>query len=327
MNNINLQNTKENRYNLNDNQSRKVPIRPDLTPTRNISLSAKKESSIGVRPLSSKYEPSKNKTPGSIINSNSKKDLLIINPNTPNNLNNPVLIQNQRYNLNPNQNYLNINNQVNNQVSKLNSNPSAKSIVKIVTSNQNTINNSASKPTRASSARPLARVIPINGTPSKPTYSNNSNLNSINIDKATPSKVISTHNYNNNMNININVNNINILSNNNASNVKTPSYEYKSPYKSPSTTNIRPSSASGRAVGVINNANVKKLNDFDPKILMQPVKIMDNKRIMSANPNNIVSGSNVNQNNFLRGVTKPVAGEGMLKILQNKPKMINLYRK
>jgi hypothetical protein len=159
----------------------------------------------------------------------------------------------------------------------------------------------------------------------------------------SPGRVLSNPNNlnsnNNNMNININVNNINIL-HNNVNNIhnKMPMYEYKSPYKSPSQNPgqiSRPSSSRDKIQSSYSNnhvlSNNKPKNDFDHKMLIQPVKIMDTpqKRLVSANIHGGSNISNANPNNFLKG-GRPSAGDnnGMIKIIQsNQPKLINLYRK
>lgn len=64
----------------------------------------------------------------------------------------------------------------------------------------------------------------------------------------------------------------------------------------------------------------------DQKVLINPIKVIENKRILSANHMN---SNNVNkQNNFLKPTTKPLVAVNDYKVLSgNGPKLLNLYRK
>ena len=200
-----------------------------------------------------------------------------------------------------------------------------------------------SKQVRASSARPIGRI-PVSASNVKPSSIPTSNIIRNDKPSVSPGRILSNHqniHSNNNMNININVNNINIL-HNNVNNIhnKMPSYEYKSPYKSPSSNQpvqiSRPSSSRDKIQQAYSNhhvlSNNKVRNDnFDHKVLVQPVKIMDTpqKRLISANIHSGGNLNNPNPNNFLKG-GKPISGDnsGLNRIANsNQPKLLNLYRK
>ena len=139
----------------------------------------------------------------------------------------------------------------------------------------NNMQTNISKQVRASSARPIGRI-PVSASNVKPSSIPTSNIIRNDKPSVSPGRILSNHqniHSNNNMNININVNNINIL-HNNVNNIhnKMPSYEYKSPYKSPSSNQpvqiSRPSSSRDKIQQAYSNHHVLSNNKVRNDLLL-----------------------------------------------------------
>lgn len=217
--------------------------------------------------------------------------------------------------------------------------------------NSNTSNNNSNskQPTRASSARPTNSRITSNINKEIVSNINNNNIN----------KNINVKHYNNNMNIDKPVSPGKVLSSNLSNNnlINKQNYEYKTPYKINSNISNnynqiqRPSSSRDKIQNTNTNTNnnillsnnsKKRLipetnTNNDQRILINPIKIVEssntNKRVMSGVPSsgNIRINYNDNPNNFLKGPRHNYndyhSGNNVIKVANNGPKLLNLYRK